>query len=224
MIQPNFQQVELVTEKMESRIDQAFHKDLWLAISNLDKANVTAEEIRALKEEKLQEVGPVMDRLNTDLLDPLVEQTFYFANKQRLLPPPPPELRGASLRIKYSSIISLAQKALGAATMERFVSFFVSVKNAEPDNADIVDVMNTDVLFKRYAEDISIPPGIIRPPEELAQMRQQKQQAMAQQQKLAAMESASKSAKNLGQAPVDDNNALGQLMSAGNAGNLLPPQ
>lgn len=222
MIQPNFQQMELKISQICKRVDECFHKDLWLVVSNLDKGNVTAEEIRALKEEKLQEVGPVVDRLNNELLDPLVEQTFEIMMKQRIIPPPPPELSKMPLRVEYTSIMAQAQRALGASTIERFWDMAMKVKEGNPEDPAVLDKVDTDELLDRYGDDLTIPPGILRDDDEVEQIRNQRAQAQAKQQQLAAAEQASKAAKNLAQSPTDGGNALSDLISQGQAGNLQP--
>lgn len=219
-IQPNFQQLELKENEIRDRIKRCFHEDLWLVISNLDKGNVTAEEVRALQQEKLQEIGPVVDRLNQDLLDPLIEITFDIMQTQRLIPPPPPEMSKMPLKVEYVSIMHQAQKALAASGIERFWSFAAQIKQAEPENPEILDKINTDELIEKYGDALTTPPGIVRDDDDVAQIRAQRQQVQAKQQQMAAMEQASKTAKNLATSPTDGQNALSDLISQGQAGNL----
>lgn len=219
-IQPNFQQLELKEKEIRDRINQCFHKDLWLVISNLDRGNITAEEIRALQQEKLQEIGPVVDRLNQDLLDPLIDITFEIMQMQRMIPPPPPEMSKVPLKVEYVSIMHQAQKALAAAGIERFWSFAAQIKQAEPENPDILDKINTDELIEHYGDALTTPPGIVRDDDDVAQLRAQRQAALQKQQQMAAIEQASKAAKNLATSPTDNQNALTDLLQNANAGNL----
>jgi hypothetical protein len=221
-IQPNFQQLEAKEEQIRQRIKKCFHEDLWLVISNMEKGNVTAEEIRALQQEKLQEIGPVVDRLNQDLLDPLIENTFDIMQMQRMLPPPPQEMSKMPLKIEYVSIMHQAQKALAASGIERFWSFASQIRQAEPENPDVLDKINVDELIDHYGDALTTPPGVIRDDDEVEKIRAQRQQAMAQQQKMAQIEQASKAAKNLGGADTSGQNALTDLIDQGQAGNLMP--
>lgn len=221
-IDPRFDELSKKNMEIESRIKECFYDDLWHIISNLERGNVTAEEVRALKEEKLQDIGPVVDRLNQDLLNPLVEQTFDIMVAQRILPPPPPELAKQGLKIQYTSIMAQAQRALSAASVERFWGFCTSIQNGAPNDPNALDRVNKDELIERYAEELSVPPGIVRDDDELQQVRQAKAQAMEKQQKLAAMEQASKAVKNMAGADTGGQNALTDLMDQGKAGNLLP--
>lgn len=220
-INPNFQQLESKEEQIRGRIKKCFHEDLWLVISNLERGQVTAEEIRALQQEKLQEIGPVVDRLNQDLLDPLIDNTFDIMMAQGLIPPPPPELSKMPLKVEYVSIMHQAQKALAAAGIERFWDFATKIREAEPDNPNALDKVNIDELIDRYGDALTTPPGVIRDDDDVAQMRDQRQQAAQQQQQMAQMEQASKTAKNLAGAPTDQPNALSDLINQGQAGNLM---
>lgn len=224
LIQPNFQQMNLEKQSIMERIKKSFHEDLWLVVSNLDKGNVTAEEIRALQNEKLQEIGPVVDRLNQDLLDPLVEQTFDIMSAQGRIPPPPPMLRKRPLKVEYVSIIAQAQKALAAGGIEQFLGFAMKVAEAKPQDPSVLDKVNMDEILERYGEDLTIPPGIVRDDDDVAKLREQRQQASARQQQLAEAEQASKTAKNLGQAPTDGQSALTDLIQRAQAGQMGPGQ
>lgn len=222
MLQPNFQQMNMEKQAIEQRINTSFHKDLFLVVSNLEKGNVTAEEIRALQNEKLQEIGPVVDRLNQDLLDPLVHQTFGIMVAQGRIPPPPQALRKRPLKVEYTSIIAQAQKALSAGGIEQFTGYVLKLIDSMPNDPTVADKFNPDEAIEHYGDALTIAPGIVRDDESVAKLRAQRQQAQEQQQKLAAMESASKSAKNLATAPTDGQNALSDLLQQGQAGSLIP--
>lgn len=221
-INPNFQQYNIATAAIEQRIKKAMHEDLWLVISNLDKGNVTAEQVRALQNEKLQEIGPVVDRLNMDLLDPLVENTFEIGLKQGLFPPPPQEMSKQPMKVEYTSIIAQAQKALSAGGIEQFTGYALRLREANPEDPSILDKVNFDEALDHYGDDLTLPPGIVRDDDEVAKLRQQRAQQQAKQQQMAAMEQASKTAKNLAGAPTTGGNALSDLIQQGQAGSLIP--
>ena len=100
----------------------------------------------------------------------------------------------------------------------------MKVKEADPENPGILDPVNTDEMLDKYAEDLTVPPGIIRDEDDVTKMRGQRQQAQQKQQQLAQAEQASNTAKNLAQAPTDGSNALTELMQRGTAGSLGPGQ
>lgn len=223
-INPNFQQYNIEKQSIQERIKKSFKEDLFLVISNIERGNVTAEEIRALQGEKLQEIGPIIAPLNQGLLDPLVEQTFDIMQAQGRIPPPPQVLRNRPLKVVYLSIVGQAQKAIAAGSIEQFWGFCMKVKESNPEDPSILDPVNTDEMLDRYAEDLTVPPGIIRDEEEVQKLRAQRQATQAQQAQLAQAEQASKTAKNLATAPTDGQNALTELLDRGRAGSLGPGQ
>ena len=54
---------------VENRIQRAFYEDLFLMLANTDRKQITAREVAEKHEEKLLMLGPVLERLHTELLD-----------------------------------------------------------------------------------------------------------------------------------------------------------
>ncbi len=105
-------------------IDEAFYKNLFLMIAEVgDQPNITATQINTMREEKMLMLGPVLERLNDELLDPLIDRVFNIMLKRGMLPPPPKEIQGMPLRVEYISVLAQAQKAMGIGNIERFVGF-----------------------------------------------------------------------------------------------------
>ena len=84
-----------------------------VVISARTKADIeaTAEEIRAKSDEKMLQLGPVLERLHDELLDPLIDRTFDIMLRRGLLPPIPKALveaaakRGAELRLALTRMV-----------------------------------------------------------------------------------------------------------------------
>jgi hypothetical protein len=53
------------------------------------RAAATAREIDERHEEKLLALGPVLERTNDELLDPIVDRAFALMEAAGLIPPPP---------------------------------------------------------------------------------------------------------------------------------------
>jgi hypothetical protein len=221
-INPNFQQLELKQNENRTRVKECFYYDLFRAISDLEKSNVTAEEIRALKEEKLQDLGPMADRLNVEVLDPIVEHGFDLLMKQGHIPPPPQELRGMAIKPEYMSIMAAATKAQSVAGIERFVEDLTKIRELEPQDPGVLDKANFDEAIEHLGNDLSIPPGIIRDDDDVAKMRDKRQKAQAAAQKAQQLQAAAETANKLAGAKTAEPNALTDLMAQGDAGKMLP--
>jgi hypothetical protein len=221
-INPNFQQLTEKQNETRTRIKEGAYYDLFRAISDLEKANVTAEEIRALKEEKLQDLGPMADRLNVEVLTPIIEIAFDLLSKQGHIPPPPQELRGRAVRPEYMSIMAAAQKAQSVAGIERLVDDLTKIKEMEPQDPGVLDKVNLDEAIEKLGDDLSVPPGLIRDDDDVKKIRQGRQQQQQAAQKAQQMQAMAESAQKLGSVKTSEPNMVTDMMQQGQAGNLLP--
>jgi len=205
---------EIKEEIMETqvRIQRAFYEDLFLMLARTDRREITAREIDERHEEKLLALGPVLEQLNQDILDPLIDITFNMMVKQGLVPEPPDELRGEVLKVEYISIMHQAQKLAGLSAIERLVRFTGELAQVNPEVLDKVDF---DELVDEYAEVVGVPPNIVLPDEVVSDIRNERfarEQAAAQAEQVNQMAGA---AKNLAGADLEGNNALKALVEQG---------
>lgn len=192
---------------------QAFFTDLFLAITNIQKSNVTATEIAQRQEEKLLMLGPVLNRINEEFLDPVIERAFQAMTEAGALPPPPPELEGKDIRIEYVSMLHQAQKMVGIAGIERSVSFIGNLAGAKPE---ALDKINVDATIDEYVSITGANPIILNDEQTVAQIRQARQQQMQAQQLGAAagpMEQTARAAELLSKTDVGGGSALDAIRS-----------
>lgn len=214
-VNPSVNELSLEIEKHERRISRAFYEDLFLMLATLDRRQITATEIEERHEEKLLALGPVLEQLNQDLLDPLIDITFDIMAKQGLLPEPPEELQGISLKVEYISIMHQAQKAAGLAGMDRLLSTAGELAGIFPD---IIDKIDSDQVIDEYGEITGVPPKIIRSDEEVAFIREQRAELEKAQAQMAAMSEGAGIARDLSQADMGGDNALNRLIQQSEAG------
>lgn len=195
----------------EERINSIFYADLFLLLAQSNGPQMTAREVAERHEEKLLQLGPVLERLQDELLDPLIDRAFAIALRSGSLPPPPEVLQGENLRVEYISVIAQAQKLLGVTAIDRYAGFVGQIAALRPD---ALDKANIDQMVNSYADALGVPPDLVIPDEQVAAIRAERaQQAQAQQ----AMETAAVSAeaaKNLSQATMGRDNALNRLLGA----------
>lgn len=216
-IDPNITALLEMIREHQFRIKRAYFEDLFLMLADLDRKNITATEIVERKEEKLLALGPVLEQLNTDLLDPLIDIAFLIMERQGMIPEAPEELADTDLKVEYISIMHQAQKAAGLAGIERFTDYVQRVAEFKPE---VLDKLDADQAVDEVAEILGVPPSIVVPDDEVAALREARallaKQKEAQEQ-LAATASAS---KDLASADLDGNNALSALMEQSEAGAL----
>lgn len=207
----DFNNLAFELDRVERRIDADFYNDLFLAITSLEGTSRTATEIAKRYEEKLIMLGPVLERLQSEFLDPCIDRTFAIMESMGILPEPPQELQGVALKVEYVSMLAQAQKMVGLTSIEQTAAFVGSLSAVIPE---VIDKFDADEAIDQYADLVGIPPSIIRPDDKvngIREARAQKQQLVEQQANAAQV---AENAKVLSQAKVGENNALEALIGA----------
>ena len=197
---------------IRNRINAAFSVDMFLMVSNANRAQMTAEEVSRRHEEKLMMLGPVLSRLNQEVLQSLIERAFEILSRQGQLPPPPEALRGRQLSIEYTSMLARSQRAIRAGGLDQLLSRVERVGQYKPEALAKIDGL---AVIDEYADYFSVAPSVIVPNDVVqAQMQAQQEQAAQAQQAEQAQMSADALSK-LGKVPADESTmagkALGQL-------------
>jgi hypothetical protein len=213
-VDPRIRELMEDIQDVRGNIRRAFFEDLFLMLAQSDRREITAREVEERHEEKLLALGPVLEQLNQDGLDPIIDLSFSYHMRQGLLPPPPKELEGQELKVEYISVMAQAQKLVGIGGLERYAAFAGNLVQVSGD-PQIADKVNFDQLLDEHGVSVGVPPTVIRSDEEVEAMRQQRQQAAQAQQMAELTEKASKSAKNLAAADMEGNNALTQIAGGG---------
>jgi len=188
-----------------TRIRESFYADLFLMLASSDRRQMTATEVAERHEEKLLMLGPVLERLHSELLSPLIDLAFDAMADTGTIPPPPPDLQGRELSVEFVSMLAQAQRAVATTSIDRFVANLGAVAQFKPEALDKLDA---DRWVDAYADMLGVDPDLIVPGERVAIIRQQRaeaQQAAAQAEQMAQQ---AKVARDLGAARTDQPNAL----------------
>lgn len=214
----------LAMQERRAAIRAAMFADLFLMLANDARTQPpTAEEIRERKEEKLLMLGPVLERLNDELLDPFIDRVFAIMLRRGLIPEPPPEIQGEELRVEYISIMAQAQRLQGLGGIDRLVGFAVNVA-AQTKDLSVLDKVDFEQAVDEYGTNLGVPARIIRSDDAVSEMRKQRAQAEQRANQAALMESMSKTAKTLSETNTTDTNALTDLQAAaGDAMRVVAP-
>ena len=163
-------------QDVRGRINQTFYTDLFLMLASAPRNNMTATEVAERHEEKLLMLGPVLERLHNELLDPLIERTFARMIEAGLVPPPPEELQGVDLNVQYVSMLAQAQRAVATNGVDRFVGNLGAVAAIKPD---VLDKFDSDKWADAYSDMLGIDPELIVPNDQVAMIRNARAQAAA---------------------------------------------
>lgn len=197
-VQPPIQEMMGDIQEIQNRIKTIFYNDLFMMISQLDTVR-TATEIAERREEKLIMLGPVLDRLQNECLDPLITRIFNIMWRGRLLPNPPESIRGREIKVQYVSMLAEAQAASKTIAIERVVGFAGTVAAGAPDVLDRIDVDKAVVL---YAEGLRVPAPMIRPDEQVTEMRKAREQERQAATLLDQTQAGANAAKTMSQAEI----------------------
>jgi hypothetical protein len=198
-------------QDVRERIRGAFYADLFLMLANATDTRMTATEVAERHEEKLLMLGPVLERLHNELLDPLIGITFDRMVAANLVPAPPEELQGMDLNVEFISMLAQAQRAIGTNSVDRFVGGLGAVAQFKPD---VLDKFNADHWVDAYSDMLGVDPRLIVANDQVAIIRQARNDAMAAQDQMAMMEKQAKITKDLATAPTNpaQPNALMDIM------------
>tara|TARA_R110002051_G_scaffold95467_4_gene165470 strand:- start:2863 stop:3699 length:837 start_codon:yes stop_codon:yes gene_type:complete len=211
-VQPRLNELMMDIQEVQERIARGFYADLFAMMIGSDRRQITATEVAERHEEKLVLLGPVLQRLNVELLDPLLEDTFHFAGEAGMIAPPPIDLQGMDLKIEYVSLLAQAQQAVAAAGIERTMGFAGNLVAVFPQIADNIDA---DAALRQYSAILGNPSEILKDEMEVNAMREQRAQAeQAAQQQQMAMDMV-QGAKVLSETDTQTPNALTDVIGRG---------
>jgi len=182
-------------QDVRERIRGGFYADLFLMLANATDTRMTATEVAERHEEKLLMLGPVMERLHNELLDPLIDVTFQRMLEAGAIPPPPQELQGMELSVEFVSMLAQAQRAIGTNSVDRYVANLGSVASFKPE---VLDKFDADKWADAYADMLGVDPNLIVGTDQVAVVRQARAKMDAQRAQMEQVKQMSEVGKNLG--------------------------
>lgn len=197
-------------QDVRQRINSAFYADMFLMLASADDTQKTATEIAERHEEKMMMIGPVVERLHNELLNPHVDMTFEKMLRAGMLPPPPDELQGQEINVEFISVLAQAQRAIGTNSIDRFVMNLGVVAQAKPD---VLDKFDGDKWVDVYSDSLGVDPSLIVADDKVALIRKQRAQDQQTAQQAALANSAADTAQKLGSVPTNQSNAATQVMN-----------
>ncbi len=199
----------------QGRVSRAFYEDLFLMLANSDRQGgqpVTAREVEERHEEKLLALGPVLERTNDELLDPLVDRVFAVMVAAGAIPEPPEELQGLELKVEYISIMAQAQKLIGVVGQDRFLQSTIGLAQTFPEARHKVNVFQ---VMDTYADMLGVDPRIVRTDDEAQASLDAEREAQAAAAQAEQMKTAGQAAQALAHAPTTGDTALRAVLDGG---------
>ena len=170
-------------------IARMFHVDQLQIQSN---RTMTATEVLQRNEEKMRILGPVMGRIQSELLEPMINRVFSIMLRNRLFREAPPILANQEIDIEYVSPMALAQKGQELQNVMRGLELFGSLSQTMP----VMDYIDENGLVKQLVQTLGLPARMIKSDKEVQGIRMERQEAQQQQMQMQQQMAESEMAKN----------------------------
>jgi len=210
-VQPDVQGIAVAINSVVNEIKTGLYNQLFMMIAQTDKT-MTATEVAERHQEKLLMLGPVLERVHSELLDVLINRSYAMAFRAGAIPPMPMDLRGKPVRIDYVSILSQAQKAVDVTAIEQATHFLGTLAAVKPEVLNVIDLESAGAM---YAQLVGVHPDLLRTPEEIAKLEAQAQQQLRQQQQAQLAAQYADSARVVSQVDPQNLRQVAQQLTGG---------
>ena len=138
-VQPDLKALDEAIGAVREVIRGQFFADVFVMLSSQNYSRMTAAEVAERHQEKMLVLGPVLERLKNELLDPLIERVLHILRRQGRLPKAPQPLRGLEVKVSYISTIAQAQKAAGLGALLQGLNYAAELAKVCPQVLARVD-------------------------------------------------------------------------------------
>jgi len=191
------------------RLNETFYSDLFAMMLNrtaqTQAIQMTAREVSELSGEKTALLGPVLTRMNSDLLDPIVYAYFYILYEDGAFPPPPQELIGLPWSVSYSSALHIEQ--IYATKMKGLMNILDVVGMVAKLQPSALDKFDGDQTIDEICAANPNSAAVILDDEEVDKIRKDRAAKEEQQQRMIAIAQMApgvgRGVRDLSQAPVN---------------------
>tara|TARA_B110000438_G_scaffold271852_1_gene290075 strand:+ start:440 stop:2056 length:1617 start_codon:yes stop_codon:yes gene_type:complete len=170
-------------------INKMFHIDQLVVTEN---RNMTATEVIQRQEEKMRILGPVLGRLQSELLSPLITRVFNILLRNGLFLQSPDILQQQELKIEFVSPMALAQRGQELQSLMRGLEIFGSLAQTMP----VMDYIDENGLVKNIIDILGLPAKVIKSDAEVEQIRADRAEQEAQQMEMQQQMAETQMAKN----------------------------
>lgn len=222
----NLQHLQEKIEQLEDRVKKHYSADLFRMLEQQTQT-MTAREVIERTQEKMQQLGPVVQRMQFEFLSMIIERVYNILDRAGIFPPiedsdMQQQLNGEEIKIEYISPLAQAQKMSGLVNIEQAFAFTAQAAQADPTLWYKVNLPET---INRYFDMLGAPATMKRSDDEYEKSVQQIQQQQAQEKQeqnamnlAQAAAPAAQAAKNATDAANDGNPALRQMLGLDEGG------
>lgn len=205
-------EAEAKIAQIQDRINATSYADLFMMMSRMAGVQPRNEmEIAERRSEKMLGLGPVLERLQDEMVEPVVDLSFDAMQDAEILPPPPPPLAEAELSIELQSMLAREQRGDEIIAMDRVIGITGNISAVKPD---IVDKVDFDQAIDEYGRLLGAPPSIVVSDRDVEATRSARARKAEQAEALEAANQGAQAAKTLSEADTESSNALAAIVGS----------
>ena len=189
-------------------INRSFFVDQIIRQEKKERQSVL--EIQDTRGQMLNQLAPLLNRMESEYLGPAIETTYFLLEKNNELPETPASLDGTDIEIVYASPATQSQFATRLSDISAFLRDIAPIAQVNPD---IMQSIDTRVLFEAYAQYRNISPEVVKTSDQMQEMSQAEAENQEMNQAVQAAPQISGAMKDIAQARSVDPEGVGQLLN-----------
>ncbi len=220
-IVPVFEAIFQTAKETEDKINSAYNVNLFAMLeqTKFDTQGRTAFELDLRQQEKMQQLAPIVTRINSEFLGKLIEIVYGYYENNGGFQDVPNEYEGVELEVNYVSPLAQVQKLSGLQSYEYLLNAVMQVSQVKPEIAGILDA---ETFVREYAERSGAPIKLLYDKQEYAEILQTQAQAAEEEKQVAQITTAAPAVrdyadavKNASEFAADGNNpTVDQIMAS----------
>jgi len=180
----NYGNVGIGLTEMEYRVQRIrsqMFNDVFMAFQGITK-QMTVPEVMERITEKMTLLGPAVGRFISDVLDKIITRTIGILARADKLPPVPDALiENPQYEIEYVSALAKAQKSSELQSLQQALVMVGQMAQFDPQ---VLDKVNTDKATDVVWGITAAPVQILRDDQEVGEIRENRAEAQAAQQRI----------------------------------------
>ncbi len=194
-------------EKLISNIKSAFYIDKLMLPPRTETGEMTAYEIAQRLEQMQTVLGPLLSRLNSDILTPLVVRCLKMLSRAGKIPPMPQSIltkldptglkkpKEIDFQVSFVNSLARSQQLAELRNVQTWLQETMVLAQMKPE---VLDSLNADAVVAYSAKIRDIQGEFLLDPKSVQAIRDQRQKQIQAQQMLGAGQAVSEIAKNVG--------------------------
>jgi hypothetical protein len=186
-----------MAEQKRKVINDAFYVTLFQIL--VENPRMTATEAMIRAQEKGQLLAPTVGRQQSEWLGAVIDRDIDIAMSNELIRPAPKALieSGGGIKVNYTSPLSRMRRSEDGVAIMRTLEQLAPLANLKPE---VMDIFDDDAIGRELSEINGVPAKVMRPIEMVAQIRDERKQAMEAQQQVEMADKGANAARNMAKA------------------------